>query len=44
MYDRKSETIEELTAAIINGVQSIDNELCQGVPVGTFKAAEMFKQ
>ena len=31
VYNRKPQTIEELTAAITNGIQSIDNELCQSV-------------
>jgi transposase len=31
VYNRKPQTIEELTAAITDGVQSIDNELCQRV-------------
>ena len=31
VYNRKPQTIEELTAAIAIGVQSIDNESCQRV-------------
>lgn len=45
LYNRKPLTFDELTAAITNGVQLIDNEfVSKWAEAGNLKAAEIFEQ